>query len=113
MGLAAFQGSVVFVHDLIARLAILGQPGGPQRKIVIAATASSVTAFIADKVSDVVVYRPRHLHNGLLKGHGRPRRLIDLDALFAAQPLRPSNACSISCLAAGVIAVNGNRGGPP
>ena len=113
LGLAAFAGGTVAVTDIAAMLAIAGAGAGAQPKIVIVQAASVLVGFVADRVSDLVVYRQRNLHNGLLKGRGRPRRLIDLDALFAAQPLSPSNACSISSLASGVIAVSGNLAGPP
>lgn len=113
LGMAVFGGSLVFVLDLAALLSIEAGRAGSQPKIVVVEAASTLTAFVADRVTDVAVYRDRHLHNGLLKGNGRPRRWIDLDAVFAGQPLRPSKACSISCLASGEMTVSGKRGGPP
>ncbi len=91
-----------------------------------------LAGFMADRVCDVVVYRSRDLQKGVLRGEGRPRKLIDLarwvteDVVAGlssssplalqpvrSQPLSPSKACSISRLASGEMAVSGKRGGPP
>jgi chemotaxis signal transduction protein len=43
--------------------------------------------FVADRVSDVLEYRERDLRNGLLKGLGRPRRLLEVSELMTEQEL--------------------------
>ena len=55
--------------------------------VVVEHPGGELTGFIADRVSDVVVYRGRDLRNGVLHGLGRPRRLIELAALNVADEL--------------------------
>ena len=71
--------------DLVAKLRLpLSRPGS-QPKIVILEVAAGdgqhLAGFIADRVSDVVVYSARALHGGILRGIGRPRRLIDFSQI--------------------------------
>jgi hypothetical protein len=40
-----------------------------------------LAGFVADRISDVVVYRDRDLRSGALRGKGRPRTLVDFDQL--------------------------------
>ncbi len=43
--------------------------------------------FVADRISDVVVYRDRDLRSGALRGKGRPRKLVDFDQLVTEDEL--------------------------
>jgi chemotaxis signal transduction protein len=95
LGVATLKGQPVAVIDLGRKLGLLpdARPG-PNPKIVIVEVAAGaeiaagtevvagrhpfLAGFMADRVCDVVVYRSRDLHKGMLRGEGRPRKLIDL-----------------------------------
>ncbi len=85
LGFTALKGEPVAVLDLGEKLGLHSARPGSQPKIVILEVISEegphMAAFLADRISDVVVYRERNLHNGVLKGKGRPRKLIDFDRL--------------------------------
>jgi chemotaxis signal transduction protein len=85
LGLATLKGQTIAVLDLRHRLGLPRARPGPQPKIVVFDVAAGdechTAGFLADRVSDVVIYRPRDLHNGVLRGRGRPRRLLDLDQI--------------------------------
>jgi hypothetical protein len=58
--------------------------------VVLELTAGSrqqLLGFVADRVSDVVVYRDRDLRSGALRGKGRPRKLVDFDELVSEDEL--------------------------
>jgi chemotaxis signal transduction protein len=83
LGFAGFTGGMVAVLDLAGLLGLKTAASGRQPKIVIVELSSGALAgFVADTVSAVVAYHDRNLDNGLLKGDGRPRRLIDIDTVF-------------------------------
>jgi hypothetical protein len=52
-----------------------------------AGTRQHLLGFVADRISDVVVYRDRDLRSGALRGKGRPRRLVDFDQLVSEKEL--------------------------
>ena len=87
LGFTALRGEPVAVLDLCEKLGLHSSRPGSQPKIVILEVISEegphMAAFMADRISDVVVYRERNLHNGVLKGKGRPRKLIDFDRLVS------------------------------
>jgi len=87
-GFASLGGRMLAVLDLGVRLNLPYATRGSQPKIVVAEhPGGALAGFIADRVSDVVTYRSRDLRNGVLHGLGRPRRLIDLNALAAGDEL--------------------------
>ena len=81
LGVVTLNGQVVNVIDLSSKLRLPASPPGGQPKIVVLEVTSGdhrhMAGFLADRVSDVVVYPARDLHQGILRGTGRPRRLID------------------------------------
>jgi chemotaxis signal transduction protein len=123
LGIATLKGQSVAVIDLGRKLGLPpdAKPG-PRPKIVIVEVAAGaveiaagaavaagaagprpfLAGFMADRVCDVVVYRSRDLHRGMLRGEGRPRKLIDVgrwvteddvaglssSGLLALQPVR-------------------------
>ena len=91
LGITSLKGQVVGVIDLRSRLQLphAGQASRP--KIVIleltAGTRQHLLGFVADRISDLVVYRDRDLRSGALRGKGRPRKLIDFDQLVSENEL--------------------------
>lgn len=76
---------MVGVIDLRSRLCLPRACQGTQPKIVVlevtADTRQHLLGFIADRISDVVIYHDRDLRSGSLRGKGRPRKLIGLDQI--------------------------------
>jgi chemotaxis signal transduction protein len=91
LGLTSLKGRMVGVIDLRSRLGLPHAGQGSQPKIVVleltAGTRQHLLGFVADRISDVVVYRDRDLRSGALRGKGRPRKLIDFDQLVTEKEL--------------------------
>ena len=91
LGLTSLKGQVVCVIDLRSRLQLRHASQGSQPKIVVleltAGTRQHLLGFVADRISDLVVYRDRDLRGGTLCGKGRPRKLIDFDQLVGEDEL--------------------------
>jgi chemotaxis signal transduction protein len=91
LGLTSLKGQVVGVIDLRSRLQLTHASQGSQPKIVVleltAGTRQRLLGFVADRISDLVVYRDRDLRRGILCGKGRPRKLIDFDQLVGEDEL--------------------------
>jgi chemotaxis signal transduction protein len=88
LGITSLNGQIVGVMDLRSKLRMTYASQGSQPKIVvIELTAGKLAGFIADRISDVVVYRDRDLRSGSLRGKGRPRKLVDFDELVTEQEL--------------------------
>ena len=91
LGITSLKGQVVGVIDLRSRLRLSHASQGSQPKIVVlelkAGTRQHLLGFVADRISDVVVYRDRDLRSGALRGKGRPRRLVDFDQLVGENEL--------------------------
>jgi chemotaxis signal transduction protein len=91
LGIASLQGQVVAVIDLCGKLGLPNVRPGPQPRIVVFDVISDgsqyMAGFVADRISDVVVYRDRDLRNGSLRGQGRPRQLIDFDQIVSEDDL--------------------------
>ncbi len=91
LGITILKGQVVGVIDLRRRLCLPHSSQGSQPKIVVlelkAGTRQHLLGFVADRISDVVVYRDRDLRSGALRGKGRPRRLVDFDQLVGENEL--------------------------
>lgn len=91
LGITSLNGQVVGVMDLRSKLRMPFSSQGSQPKIVIleltAGTRQHLAGFVADRISDVVVYRERDLRSGSLRGKGRPRKLVDFDQLVTEQEL--------------------------
>jgi chemotaxis signal transduction protein len=91
LGITSLKGQVVGVIDLRSRLHLPHASQGSQPKIVVleltAGTRQHLLGFVADRISDVVVYRDRDLRSGALRGKGRPRKLVDFDQLVSENEL--------------------------
>jgi len=91
LGITSLKGQVVGVIDLRSRLQLPHAGQGSRPKIVIleltAGTRQHLLGFVADRISDLVVYRDRDLRSGALRGKGRPRKLIDFDQLVSENEL--------------------------
>ena len=91
LGLTSLKGQMVGVIDLRIRLGLPYAGQGSAPKIVIleltTGTGQHLLGFVADRISDVVVYRDRDLRSGALRGKGRPRRLVDFDQLVSEREL--------------------------
>ena len=91
LGLTSLKGQRVGVIDLRSRLGLPDASHGGQPKIVVleltAGARQHLLGFVADRISDVVVYRDRDLRSGALRGKGRPRRLVDFDQLVSENEL--------------------------
>lgn len=98
LGLTSLKGQVVGVIDLRSRLQLRHASQGSQPKIVVleltAGTRQHLLGFVADRISDLVVYRDRDLRGGTLCGKGRPRKLIDFDQLVGEDELAGWRALS-------------------
>ena len=91
LGLTSLKGQMVSVIDLRTRLGLPNAGQGSAPKIVVleltAGTRQHLLGFVADRISDVVVYRDRDLRSGALRGKGRPRKLVDFDQLVTENDL--------------------------
>ena len=91
LGLTSLKGQMVGVIDLRTRLGLPRAGQGSAPKIVIleltSGTRQHLLGFVADRISDVVVYRDRDLRSGSLRGKGRPRKLVDFDRLVSEAEL--------------------------
>ena len=90
LGLTSLKGQMVSVIDLRSRLGLAHAGQGSAPKIVVLELAGSrqqLLGFVADRISDVVVYRDRDLRSGALRGKGRPRKLVDFDRLVGEDEL--------------------------
>jgi chemotaxis signal transduction protein len=93
LGISNLKGQMVGVIDLRSRLGLAHAGQGSQPKIVVleltAGSRQHLLGFVADRISDVVIYRDRDLRSGALRGKGRPRKLIDFDQIVSEKELGP------------------------
>ena len=88
IGVVNVMGGAVVIVDLRARLHLSAASPGSQRRIVVVQTAGGhLAGFIADRVADVIRYRSRDLKNGILRGIGRARRVVDIDSVVEEDDL--------------------------
>ena len=91
-GIASLGGRPLAVFDLRVKLGLPQVSQGSQPRIIVIEVVLGegrrhLAGFIADRVSDVVVYRDRDLTHGALRGNGRPRRLLDADRIATEDEL--------------------------
>jgi chemotaxis signal transduction protein len=76
------------VIDLRSKLGLTKASGGRMPCIVVVEVGANdetrLVGFVADRVSDVVQLRKRDLRNGMTRGKGRPRRVLDPDVILRA-----------------------------
>ena len=91
LGITSLKGQVVGVMDLRSKLRLPHASQGSQPKIVVVeltvGSKQQLAGFVADRISDVVVYRDRDLRGGALRGKGRPPRVVDFDQLVTETEL--------------------------
>jgi chemotaxis signal transduction protein len=91
LGLTSLKGQLVGVIDLRSRLGLEHAGQGSAPRIVVleltSGTRQHLVGFVADRISDVVVYRDRDLRCGALRGKGRPRKLVDFDQIVGEDEL--------------------------
>ena len=87
LGLTSLKGQIVGVIDLRIKLGLthVGQGSAPKIVVLELTTGARqhLVGFVADRISDVVIYRDRDLRSGALRGKGRPRKLVHFDQLFS------------------------------
>ena len=87
LGLTSLKGQIVGVIDLRTKLGLthVGQGSAPKIVVLELTTGARqhLLGFVADRISDVVIYRDRDLRSGALRGKGRPRKLVHFDQLFS------------------------------
>jgi len=87
LGLTSLKGQIVGVIDLRTKLGLthVGQGSAPKIVVLELTTGARqhLVGFVADRISDVVIYRDRDLRSGALRGKGRPRKLVHFDQLFS------------------------------
>jgi chemotaxis signal transduction protein len=87
-GFAAIGGHDFPVVDLRAKLGIAHGSRGREPLIVVVETGVEahrhLAGFIADRISEVIELRQMDFRSGAVRGHGRPRRLLDPDQIMTA-----------------------------
>jgi purine-binding chemotaxis protein CheW len=81
-GFAALAGRDFPVLDLRAKLEIARGTRGREPFIIAVETQGRLAGFIADRVSEVLNLRQRDIRNGAVRGHGRPRRVLDPEQIM-------------------------------
>jgi len=76
-GFAAVSGRDFPVVDLRRKLDLPHGSQGREPFIVVVAIDDRYAGFIADRVSELIDVRQRDFHNGVLRGQGRPRKMLD------------------------------------
>lgn len=84
-GFTAVGGRDLPVLDLRAKLGIAHGSHGREPFIVVVETEGRLAGFIADRVSEVLDLRARDFRNGAVRGHGRPRRVLDPDQIMTPE----------------------------
>jgi len=89
IGVVNLAGQAVVVVDLRARLALVTASQSVHQRtiIVVEAAGGHLAGFLVDRVTDVIRYRSRDLRQGILRGIGRPRRVVEVDQLVAEDDL--------------------------
>lgn len=86
LGIASVRGIDFQVIDLRGKLGIARGSRGRQPCIVAAQAASphgpQIVGFIADRVSDVITLRSQEVLEGVVRTHGRRRRILNPDVLL-------------------------------
>jgi chemotaxis signal transduction protein len=84
-GFAAVGGRDFPVIDLKVKLEIANGPHGREPFIIAVEAGGRLVGFVADRVSEVLDLRQRHFRNGALRAHGRPRKVLDPDAIMTTE----------------------------
>jgi purine-binding chemotaxis protein CheW len=76
-GFAALGGRDFPVVDLRAKFEIPHGPHGREPFIVVVEAGERLVGFIADRVSEILDLRARDFRGGVVRTHGRARRVLD------------------------------------
>jgi chemotaxis signal transduction protein len=76
-GFAAVSGRDFPVVDLRVRLAIPHGSHGREPFIIVVQYEGRLVGFIAERVSEVLELRTRDFRNGMVRTHGRTRRVLE------------------------------------
>jgi chemotaxis signal transduction protein len=88
IGVANYSGRPVVVIDLRLRLSLTAASQGSQQRIVVVEAAGGhLAGFVADRVANIVRYRSRDLRAGVLRGAGRRRQVVEIDAVVSEDDL--------------------------
>jgi chemotaxis signal transduction protein len=97
-GIASLGGQPLAVFNLRVKLGLRHASQGNRPRIIVidvgAGEGRRLAGFIADRVSDVVIFRDRDFSHGAFRGNGRPRRLLDPDQIASEDDL--TCLCSVN-----------------
>jgi len=86
LGFASSQGRDVPVVDLRAKLGLAaGMRGRQPIVVIVTAGKERLSAFLADRVSEMVVLRERDFRRGSAMVNGRPRKILDADSILTEE----------------------------
>jgi purine-binding chemotaxis protein CheW len=84
-GFASVGGRDFPVLDLRAKLGIAHGSHGREPFIIGVETGGRLAGFIADRISEVLELRARDFRNGAVRGHGRPRKVLDPEQIMTLE----------------------------
>lgn len=91
IGVASIRGRDFPVIDLRGKLNIPHGSHGRLPCVIAVEVASSngprLIGFVADRVSEVLMLRPRDVQSGVVRISGRTRRILDPDAILSEEEL--------------------------
>jgi chemotaxis signal transduction protein len=76
-GFASLSGHEFPVVDVRAKLGIAPGPRGREPFIIVVEIGEKLAGFIADRVSEVLDLRARDFQRGVIRSHGRARRVLE------------------------------------
>jgi purine-binding chemotaxis protein CheW len=81
-GFAAIGGHDFPVVDLRAKLDLPHGSRGREPFIIVLETRGRLVGFVADRVSEVIDVRQMDFRNGAVRGHGRPRKVLEAERVL-------------------------------
>jgi purine-binding chemotaxis protein CheW len=88
-GFASLRGQLFPVIDLARKLGFAHASHGRSPCIIVVETEGSngqqLAGFVADGVSEVIQVRARDFRRGRIHAGGRPRRVVEVEALLAPE----------------------------
>jgi chemotaxis signal transduction protein len=84
-GFAAVGGIEFPIVDLGAKLGIARGSLGREPFIIVVDTGAKLAGFIADRVSEILDLRTRDFRSGVLRTHGRARRVLEPGQIMTAE----------------------------
>jgi chemotaxis signal transduction protein len=84
-GFAAVSVREFPVVDLRAKLGIAPGSQGREPFIIVVETREKLVGFIADRVAEILGLRARDFRNGVVRSHGRARRVLEPGQVMTAE----------------------------